>query len=169
MKRVYGPKMAEADLQRAIAKYIRMKYPAALFHSDFGSGIKLQLWQAVAQKAQNGGRRAWPDMFIAEPVPRCVDGSWNYEYNGLFMELKREGTRLKKKNGEWSNQHIAEQADMLEKLEFRGYKAIFAVGYEEAKRIVDEYLGMMGVQEISISMEVNNEDIQEKAKRTGVL
>ena len=69
---------------------------------DFGSGIKLTMGQAVKQKRQNGGRRAWPDMFIAEPMPRCVDGSWNHEYNGLFIELKKEGTRIKKKNGEYA-------------------------------------------------------------------
>ena len=119
-----------------------MQYPEVMFHSDFGSGIKLSYKQAVMQKIQNGGRRAWPDMFIAEPMPRCIDGSWNYEYNGLFIELKKEGTRLKKKNGEWANDHIAEQYDVLDRLRFRGYKAEFAVGFDEAIQIIDDYLGV---------------------------
>lgn len=59
--------MKESDLQVAVADYIRLKYPNALFHSDFGSGIKMTKGQAIKQKRQNGGRRGWPDLFIAEP------------------------------------------------------------------------------------------------------
>ena len=133
--------MSEAELQANVALCIRMQYPDVLFHSDFGSGIKLKPWQAKAQKIQNGGRRAWPDMFIAEPRPRCIDGGWKYEWNGLFIELKREGTRLKKKNGEWATDHIAEQALVLEQLREKGYRAEFAVGYREAIQLIDDYLG----------------------------
>lgn len=60
--------MTEAELQTQIADYLRLKYSNVLFHSDFGSGIKLTIGQATKQKRQNGGRRAWPDMFIAEAV-----------------------------------------------------------------------------------------------------
>lgn len=128
--------MNESDLQVMVADYLRLRYPDVLFHSDFGSGVKLTVGQAMKQKRQNGGRRAWPDMFIAETQP---DGrSW---YHGLFIELKKGGTRLIKKNGEWASEHIAEQADVLERLEFRGYKALFAVGFDEAKTIIDNYLG----------------------------
>ena len=127
--------MKEADLQVMVADYLRMQYPDVLFHSDFGSGVKLTVGQAIKQKRQNGGRRAWPDMFIAEPM-----GVRGRIYSGLFIELKKEGARLKKKNGEWASEHIAEQADVLERLEFRGYKALFAVGFDEAKKIIDEYL-----------------------------
>lgn len=124
--------MKESDLQVMVADYLCLQYPDALFHSDFGSGIKLTMGQAAKQKRQNGGRRAWPDIAIAEPTAK---------YAGLYIELKKEGTRLKKKDGSWSSDHIAEQAGMLEMLEYRGYRAEFAVGFEEAKRIIDEYLG----------------------------
>lgn len=128
--------MNESDLQVMVADYLRLQYSEVLFHSDFGSGVKLTVGQAMKQKRQNGGRRAWPDMFIAEPMD--VAGRI---YNGLFIELKKGGTRLKKKNGEWASEHIAEQADVLERLAFRGYKAEFAVGFDEAKAIIDIYLG----------------------------
>ena len=133
--------MSEAELQVAVADYLRLQYPDVLFHSDFGSGIKLTMGQAAKQKRQNGGRRAWPDMFIAEPRPRCIDGNWKYEWNGLFIELKKEGTRLKKKNGEYASQHISEQAETLAKLSRRGYAAEFAVGFDEARKTIDKYLG----------------------------
>lgn len=155
--------VTEAVLQQQVADYLRLQYPNVLFHSDFGSGIKLTMGQAVKQKRQNGGRRAWPDMFIAEPKgvkALCkvietngskekltgddfVDAMSGYliqQKYGLFIELKKEGTRLKKKNGEWASEHIAEQAEILERLEFRGYRAVFAVGFDEAKEVIDEYM-----------------------------
>lgn len=131
--------MTEAQLQEQVAQYIRLQYPDVLFHSDFGSGIKMTKGQAIKQKRQNGGIRGWPDMLIAEPVPHMENNRFRV-FNALFLELKRENTRLKKKNGEWASDHIAEQAEMLAKLNEKGYKAEFAVGFDEAKRIIDEYL-----------------------------
>lgn len=124
--------MSEAELQKQVAIYIRMQYPDVIFHSDFGSGVKLSPWQARMQKMQNGGRRAWPDMMIAEPIGN---------YHGLFIELKREGARLKKQNGEWASSHIAEQNIMLSELSNKGYKAEFAIGFEQALDLIDDYLG----------------------------
>ena len=121
----------EAHLQTAVASYLRLQYPDVLFHSDFGSGIKMTKGQAIKQKRQNGGLRGWPDMFIAQPTSLC---------HGLFIELKREGTRLLKKNDDWATPHIAEQAEILEKLRDLGYAAEFAVGFDEAKTIIDGYL-----------------------------
>lgn len=68
-------------------------------------------------------------------------GDEAYLWSGLYIELKKEGTHLKKKNGDWATEHIAEQAKVLEDLRSRGYCAEFAVGFEEAKKIIDEYLG----------------------------
>lgn len=137
--------MTELELQAQVADYIRLQYPSVIFHSDFGSGIKLTMGQAIRQKRLNGGRRSWPDMFIAEPRTlgnRCLEGLLVEPYHGLFIELKKAGTRIFKKNGTLvSNAHICEQFDMLEQLRRRGYKAEFACGFDEAKKIIDEYLG----------------------------
>ena len=129
---------SEADLQVQVADYLRLQYPNVMFHSDFGSGIKLTMGQAIKQKRQNGGRRAWPDMFIAEPR---FGTRRNKDQAGLFIELKKEGVRLKKKNGEWGSDHIKEQAELLSELKKRGYMAEFAVGFDEAINLIDEYLG----------------------------
>lgn len=134
--------MTESELQVALADYIRLRYPNVLFHSDFGSGIKLTKGQAMKQKRQNGGRRGWPDLFIAQSAPRCVDGSWKYEYYGLFLELKAEGNSPFKKDGALKkDEHLEEQWEMLQELEKRGYKARFATGFNEAKKLIDDYLG----------------------------
>lgn len=128
--------MTEAELQVQVADYLRLRYPSVLFHSDFGSGIKLTMGQAAKQKRMNGGRRSWPDMFIAEPTWRPPR-----HYCGLFLELKKEGTRILKKDGSLvANEHIQEQAALLQELEKRGYGAYFAVGFEQAKQIIDNYL-----------------------------
>lgn len=134
-------KQTEAQLQVQVADYLRLKYPSTLFHSDFGSGIKLTMGQAAKQKRQNGGRRAWPDMFIAEP--RMIsDGKFTYFKAGLFLELKRDGVRVFKKNGELvADEHIREQNRLLENLREKGYVAEFGCGFDGAKEIIDEYLG----------------------------
>ena len=125
-------RMSEAELQKQVAIYIRLQYPDVIFHSDFGSGVKLTPWQAKMQKMQNGGKRAWPDMFIAEPK-----GKWH----GLFIELKKEGTRLLKRDGDFASEHIAEQDAVLRELNEKGYKAEFAIGFEQALNLIDDYLG----------------------------
>ena len=103
---------SEADLQVQVADYLRLQYPNVMFHSDFGSGIKLTMGQAIKQKRQNGGRRAWPDMFIAEPrgvkasckvvMPEdsvIKEAQFIEQKYGLFIELKKAGTRIFKKDG----------------------------------------------------------------------
>lgn len=128
--------MNESQLQVMVADYIRLQYPDVLFHSDFGSGIKLTPGQAIKQKRQNGGRRAWPDMFIAESRVK-IQEPVNF---GLFIEIKKDGTRIYKKDGSFASEHIEEQAKQLALLQSKGYRAKFAVGFEQAKEIIDEYL-----------------------------
>lgn len=128
--------MTELELQMQVADYLRLQYPGVLFHSDVGSGIKLTMGQAIKQKRLQGGRRAWPDMLIAEA--RSLEDKC---YHALFIELKKEGTRIFKKDGTLvSDAHICEQFDMLEQLRQRGYMAEFACGFDEAKKIIDGYL-----------------------------
>lgn len=83
-------------------------------------------------------------MFIAEPKVGTVDRLTNTQrfYPGLFIELKKDGTRIYKKDGTLvADQHIREQHTLLVELERRGYMARFAVGFDQAKQIIDEYLG----------------------------
>lgn len=146
--------MTESELQTQVADYLRLQYPGVLFHSDFGSGIKLTMGQAIKQKRQNGGRRAWPDMFIAEPKSVRIECKVVDKYGitedahfidqkyGLFIELKKDGTKIFTKKGTLvSNEHIREQFDLLEQLRHKGYVAKFACGFDEAKEIIDNYLG----------------------------
>lgn len=121
--------MTEEQLHRGVCSYLRLQHPKVMFNTDL-SGIRLTQGQAKKLPGLRSSR-GMPDLFIMEPR-----GS----YHGLFIELKRDGEKLHQKNGKWKNTHIEEQAEILSKLKMRGYKANFAIGFDEAREIIDEYL-----------------------------
>lgn len=124
--------MSEKEVQKALADYIATKYPTVIFHSDFGSGMKMSKGQAMLQKRMNGGKRAFPDIQICEP---------RRGKHGMFLEIKKEGVRIFKKNGELvSNEHITEQYRLLDRLRDRGYHAEFGIGLDDCIKKVDDYL-----------------------------
>lgn len=91
----------------------------------------MTMGQASRVKRLQGGKRAWPDLMIAEPRKGC---------HGLFIELKAKNIYLK--DGSLSQtKHIIEQFKLLNQLSERGYMAVFAVGFDAAKKIIDDYLG----------------------------
>lgn len=125
-------KKQEESLQIGVCKYIKKEYPNVIFFCDLSSGMKLSIGQAVkAQKMKSS--RGLPDLFIA-----CERKG----FNGLFLELKREGVNVYLKDGKTmtSNKHINEQASILEALRLEGYVAEFAVGFDEVKSKIDNYL-----------------------------
>lgn len=122
---------SEEQLHQQVCDYLKLQYPGVMFHSDFGSGVRLTMGQAAKQKRLQSSR-AWPDLFIAERR----NGK-----SGLFLELKREGTRLTLKNGTFTTDaHLNEQKVVLEQLENRGFDAQFAVGFADTKQKIDTYL-----------------------------
>ena len=136
----------EELLHLKVCDYLRKNYPDVLFRTDFSSGMKMSPGQAAKHKKFQKSR-AWPDLFIAKPerdVFRCSYSGHKYYkfFGGLFLELKAEGTKLYKKNGEMvANKHYKEQAEMLKKLRSNGYAADFVVGYDQAIQIITNYLG----------------------------
>lgn len=123
--------MTETEVQIELSRYISSHYKDALFHNDFGSGTKLSFSQAKRQRAMNP-IRGFPDLQILEPI-----GKWS----GCFIELKKDGEKIYRKDGRLvADQHIREQADYIIELRGRGYWADFAIGLEQAKRIVDSYM-----------------------------
>jgi len=127
-------KKHEENLQIQVAAYMRKKYPEVIFHSDFSSGCKLSIGQAIRNKKMQSNHK-YPDMFIAEPVPG---------YHGLYLELKKEGTKVFKEDGLlYANEHIKAQYDTILKLRDKGYKAEFAIGYEQAIAVIDDYMSLV--------------------------
>lgn len=130
----------EEVLQQQVCVYLRTQYPAVLFRSDMG-GVRLTMGQARRAKSVQQGR-AWPDLFIAEEHNSRIDKMAMYHYHGLFLELKKEGTKVYLKDGVTlvANPHYQEQAAVLQELRDRGYKAEWGIGFDMCKKIIDEYL-----------------------------
>lgn len=124
--------MTEAQVQTKVAQHIALLYPDVVFHSDFGSGLFMKKGQAKKQKAQQAGRRGFPDLQICQPID-----SWH----GFFLEIKKEGIRIVKRNGELvADDHIREQASMIERLRRAGYYADFGIGLDDCLTKVDAYM-----------------------------
>ena len=124
--------MKEHDLYAMLADYLRYNYKNIIWRFDLAADLKLTIGQARKHKRLQQ-HRGYPDLFIAEPRGK---------YHGAYIELKKAGTRIYKKDGTLvADQHIREQFDMLEQLRRKGYVAEFACGFDEAKEIIDNYLG----------------------------
>lgn len=135
MRRQIYTSNSEATLHQQVCDYLRLRYPHVLFRTDMAAGMKLSPGMAIRHKRLQSGR-AWPDLFIAH-----VNRTGSLVVCGLFLELKREGVRIYKKDGSLvSDPHIQEQAAVLERLRERGYKAEFGVGFDQCRLIIDEYL-----------------------------
>jgi hypothetical protein len=137
------PVQKESALYEQTARYLRYAHSEVIFHYDL-SGV----WTPSHQQRNLYGRlnsRAWPDLFIASRkyVYERVNGRRILKGTsfGLFIEQKREGTRLKKRDGTWASDHTAEQAAVLESLRAQGYVAEFAVGIDETIAVIEKYLG----------------------------
>ena len=132
---------SEHNLYEQIARYLQLQYPDVIYRFDIGADLKLTMGQAAKHKRLHP-ERGYPDLFIAESSANIWDSpvrEWGF-YFGLYIEIKKDGEKLTKKDGSWRTPHIAEQAEMLEKLRERGYKAEFGIGFEGCKKIIDEYL-----------------------------
>lgn len=121
--------MKEENLHLKVCNYLRMQYPDVLFNSDM-SGVKLTMGQAIKAKRLRSCK-GFPDLVIYAP---------RGEYKGLFLELKREGEVLLKKNGEFKSEHLKEQAEVMQKLIEKGYYCVFAIGFDNARYWIDSYL-----------------------------
>jgi hypothetical protein len=132
---------SEHNLYEQIARYLQQQYPDVIYRFDVGADLKLTMGQAAKHKRLHP-KRGYPDLFIAEPSTNIWNNpvrEWGLHF-GLYVEIKKDGEKLNKKDGSWRTPHIAEQAGMLENLRARGYRAEFGVGFDECKQIIDEYL-----------------------------
>lgn len=120
---------SEAIVHERIVRFLKRDHPRVVFKTDFSAGLKLPIWLAARQRKLQY-KRGFPDLVVYS-----AQGS----YHGLCIEIKKPGTRLKKLDGHWSSDHIAEQHQMLSELERAGYACAFAVGYDQAVDIIEAY------------------------------
>ena len=121
--------MTEESLHCAVCDYIRLQYPKAMFNTDL-SGIRLTPGLA-AKVSRLRSHKGFPDIMIMEPRGK---------YYGLFLELKKEGTKLFNRQNQYKTDHLKQQAEVHFELISRGYVADFAIGFDHAKRIIDWYM-----------------------------
>jgi hypothetical protein len=130
--------MKETDLYEQIAQYMNLKHPNVIYHFDLSG-----LWTPSHQARNLYGRlnkRAWPDLFIGV-VRETVVGIYVVMQAGLFIELKKDGTVLYKKDGSLrAVPHHIEQEAVLQSLRMAKFKAEFAVGFDQAIKLIDDYL-----------------------------
>lgn len=128
----------EHQLYEKIARYLQENYPDVIYRFDIAADLKLTKGQAAKHKRLHP-KRGYPDLFIANhyyDLENCVD------YHGLYLELKADGNSPFKKDGTLKkDEHLEEQEEMLEALRSRGYMAHFTTGFDEAKKLIDDYLG----------------------------
>lgn len=123
-------KQPEFELQKACKRYLDLQYKNVPYDSDTIASIKLTIPQHVRNKAIQKESFKRPDIAIYQP---------NFYHHGLFIELKVKSPF--KKNGELlKNDHLEGQQRTIDDLNSLGYFATFAVGFDEFKRIVDEYM-----------------------------
>tara|TARA_R110000851_G_scaffold15298_9_gene50756 strand:- start:520 stop:891 length:372 start_codon:yes stop_codon:yes gene_type:complete len=123
--------MKENDLHLAICNYIKLQYKGIIFTSE-NSGLRV-FWQQAKMLKKTRSCSGLPDIWILEP---------RKGYHGLLLEIKREGTKIYKKDGDIrKDAHLKEQEEILHQLKQKGYMAEFVVGFDNAKAILDFYLG----------------------------
>lgn len=127
--------MSEAIEHEILCNYIKVNYPDVVFLSD-SSGISFtsngkKNWAKINQIKRTRSSNGIPDLIILYP---------SSGYHGLMIELKRTGEKIYKKDGSLKTDHLKEQNEVLHILESLGYVARFAIGFEEARKLVDEYM-----------------------------
>ena len=108
----------EYELQKAICRYLDIKYNKVFYNGSAG-GMRTYLSVAKRMKA-TGYKSGFPDIFIYE----ARNG-----YNGLAIELKVKG-----------NYASQNQKKVLSILNDKGYRAEVCTGYDNAVEVIDEYL-----------------------------
>lgn len=121
----------EQELVQNIAQYMQLKHRDIIYRFDLIADFPMKPYQAMRVKRIHP-KRGYPDMFIAKP-------SGNYA--GLFLELKAEGVSVLKKDGTLrKDDHLLEQFKFMKELIKVGYKANFAIGFDDAIKQIEGYL-----------------------------
>lgn len=138
----------EYHLQCQISQYLTLQYPDVEFMSDTVAFLGLTAPQKARNKKIQKSNFRCPDLLILEP---------SKGYAGLFIELKVESPFTK--NGDLKKQkvnvyktiagrrvvvdsynHLEEQQKTIDRLNAKGYKALFSWGFDMTKKIIDDYL-----------------------------
>ena len=123
----------EALLAVKVSNYLQIQYPKTIFRFDLASDQRLSIQQAARNSRLHG---IW-----SKGTPDLVIYAKKGNYGALFIELKADGCSPFKKDGTLKkNSHTETQDKFHKNLRDQGYKCEFAVGFDETKKLIDEYL-----------------------------
>jgi len=123
----------EDILQRQVIEYLELKYKVTPI--CMGTEGKKSAFERFKFKWM-GGRKGVSDLFI--PVSICG-------YHGLFIELKKEGAKIFKKDGTLyasNKEHHQRQLDFIDEMMQLGYWSNMCIGFEATKEFIDQYMNM---------------------------
>lgn len=132
-----GDKLSEKEIHKLACSHLTTHYPDVIYRTD-GAGLRLHKRTAI-EFASMQSSRAYPDLFIAKPMAtKSNKYGWWF---GLFIEVKKDGVSVYKKNGEVvASEHVREQVAMVERLEDLGYYACICIGQDSLINTIDAYL-----------------------------
>lgn len=78
-------------------------------------------------------------------IRQCYDHDNGRILQGMFLELKREKTRITKKDGTYASDTIAEQAHYFEKYG-KGFYCNFGIGYDHAEKIIQKFFSFKEIK-----------------------
>ena len=120
----------EEILQIAVADYLRLQYPKALWwHTANERKAKVQY---NAKLKRMGVKRGVVDILIFEDYYKahiCGAGNSYEQYKGFAIELKIP-----------PNKPTPSQYEVMALLEMRGWKTAVCYNFDEAKEVIDGYL-----------------------------
>ena len=122
--------MKEEQLHKQICNYIKIQYKNIIFNTD-ASGLRLTIGQAVKIK----------NLRSSNGIPDIVIYESRKGFHGLFLEVKKE-TPYKKDGNLKKCKHLEEQNEIAFKLIDKGYYCKFVWNFEQAKKLIDDYLGL---------------------------
>jgi hypothetical protein len=121
---------SERELQNAICKYLKLRYPKVKFRTDKDGQFAIK--KTLGDKAMQASAKGFPDMIVREK---------RKGFNALVIELKKEDVTVFRKDGTLrDDQHLRDQKEWLDWFEELGCKATFSCGWDETKNLIDSYL-----------------------------
>jgi len=120
-------------LQRAVIEYCELQYNVTPI--CMGTEGKKSAFEQFKFKWM-GGRKGVSDLFI----PKA-----NLQFSGLFIELKKEGAKIWKKDGTLyasNKDHHQRQLDFIDEMNAANYFSQLCIGFDETKEVIDYYMNI---------------------------
>ncbi len=135
----------EDALYRQIAFLMKQCYPTVVYRFDFGAGAYLSKNYRLMNLQKDIQLQNWKHPDFTMYLPVIMDG---IIYHGQCLELKAEGERIYKRDGDYVSPHVKQQAEALNKLRELGYNAEFCIGIYQFQTLVDNYISWTGIPKL---------------------